>query len=173
MLRWNSQQGGGEIGPFYIPVGTPTCDSYAAGGLPLSILDYQTATSGLVVAASSEVVEIAVTVDLEHSYIGDLSLELEAPSGRVAVLHNRTGGSRNGIAGVYGDDLFPVESLGRFTGERSEGEWLPVLRVHPRRSPGRSPGLRPSGQPLDVPPARLGMPLRLVVRRSAHGTISG
>jgi subtilisin-like proprotein convertase family protein len=36
---------------------------------------------------------VSVDIDIVHTYIGDLRVELVAPSGARALLHNRTGGS--------------------------------------------------------------------------------
>src|SRR3546814_4174964 len=52
----------------------------------------------------------SVSVDIKHTYIGDLKVDLLAPDGSVYGLHNRTGGSANNIIKTYPGDL-SVESL--------------------------------------------------------------
>lgn len=42
-----------------------------------------------------------VAVNIVHTYIGDLKVDLVAPDGSVYVLHNRTGGSANNINKTY------------------------------------------------------------------------
>ena len=42
-----------------------------------------------------------VDVDIVHTYIGDLKVDLVAPDGSVYVLHNRSGGSANNILKTY------------------------------------------------------------------------
>jgi hypothetical protein len=56
----------------------------------------------------------SVAVDIAHTYIGDLIIDLIAPSGRVFNLHNRTGGSADNLVKTYPLDL---------SGERKEGLW--------------------------------------------------
>ncbi|WP_242113061.1 M4 family metallopeptidase [Luteimonas aquatica] len=46
-----------------------------------------------------------VKVDIAHTYIGDLKVDLIAPDGSVYVLHNRTGGSADNINKTYTVDL--------------------------------------------------------------------
>ncbi|WP_226470336.1 M4 family metallopeptidase [Luteimonas panaciterrae] len=46
-----------------------------------------------------------VKVDITHTYIGDLKVDLIAPDGSVYVLHNRTGGSADNINKTYTVDL--------------------------------------------------------------------
>ncbi len=43
----------------------------------------------------------AVAVDIRHTYIGDLKVDLVAPDGSVYVLHNRSGGSADNIIRTY------------------------------------------------------------------------
>ena len=42
-----------------------------------------------------------VAVDIVHTYIGDLKVDLVAPDGSVYTLHNRSGGSANNIDATY------------------------------------------------------------------------
>ncbi|MDD9375238.1 proprotein convertase P-domain-containing protein [Streptomyces sp. ZAF1911] len=41
--------------------------------------------------------DLAVTLDIEHPRFGDLRVVLMAPSGRRAVIHNRTGGDAKNL----------------------------------------------------------------------------
>src|SRR3546814_19052068 len=52
---------------------------------------------------SSDLTE--VDVDITHSYIGDLRVDLVAPAGSVYKLHNRSGGSSNDLPQTYTADL--------------------------------------------------------------------
>src|SRR5690606_40147112 len=58
--------------------------------------------------------ETEVQVDITHSYIGDLRVDLIAPDGSAYVLHNRSGGSSNNIDKTYTVDL---------SGESLNGTW--------------------------------------------------
>ncbi|MEW2413831.1 S8 family peptidase [Streptomyces sp. NPDC046866] len=44
---------------------------------------------------------LAVSVDIKHTYIGDLKVDLVAPDGSVYNLHNRSGGSADNIIKTY------------------------------------------------------------------------
>lgn len=46
-----------------------------------------------------------VAVDIRHTYIGDLKVDLVAPDGSVYTLHNRSGGSADNIIGTYNVNL--------------------------------------------------------------------
>ncbi len=64
--------------------------------------------------SGSGLAETQVKVDIKHTYIGDLKVDLIAPDGSVYVLHNRTGGSANNIKKTYTVDL---------SGESLDGTW--------------------------------------------------
>ncbi|MBD8525547.1 proprotein convertase P-domain-containing protein [Pseudomarimonas arenosa] len=61
----------------------------------------------------------AVAVNIVHTYIGDLKVDLIAPDGSVYVLHNRSGGSADNIVKTYTVNL---------SGEVANGTWK--LRVN-------------------------------------------
>ncbi|WP_438319063.1 S8 family peptidase [Streptomyces sp. HUAS TT3] len=44
---------------------------------------------------------LAVSVDIKHTYIGDLKVDLVAPDGSVYTLHNRSGGSADNVLQTY------------------------------------------------------------------------
>jgi subtilisin family serine protease len=60
-----------------------------------------------------------VAVNIVHTYVGDLKVDLVAPDGSVYVLHNRTGGSADNIVQTYTVNL---------SGEALNGTWN--LRVN-------------------------------------------
>jgi serine protease len=63
--------------------------------------------------------EMAVTVDITHTYIGDLRVTLTSPIGTLATLHDRSGGSA--------DDIHQTYTLSTFNSENAYGTW--TLRV--------------------------------------------
>lgn len=71
---------------------------------------------------------IKVSVEITHTYIGDLLVELFSPTGRRAVLHAREGGSADNLFASYDSDR-PGE-LGALVGLPMQGNW--VLRVSDR-----------------------------------------
>jgi immune inhibitor A len=93
----------------------------------LAIPDNATAgvESAIAIDAPGTVREIAVDVAITHSYIGDLRLELVAPSGVRALLRERSGGGLQNLATVFRSS--DVASLGALAGEAVAGSWR--LRV--------------------------------------------
>ncbi len=96
----------------------------------LAIPDNQTAgvASTIAVATSGIVRRIRVAIDIAHPYIGDLVVELIAPSGRRATLHSRAGGSQDDLVVTY-DSNRPGE-LSTLVGQPMQGGWM--LRVSDR-----------------------------------------
>ena len=58
-------------------------------------------TSTLTLDGEGVVAEIAVSLELEHSYIGDLQITLTSPDGVTVVLHGRDGGASRDIDKTY------------------------------------------------------------------------
>ena len=127
VVRWTSAEGAGVSDPLFLPVDARTCVSVAATGLPVAIADRTTIESSLDILDDLEISDVEVTVDVTHTYRNDLRVDLVSPAGTVVVLHNRSGGSADDIAGVFGVDLTPFVPLSRVDGESSAGTWS--LRV--------------------------------------------
>ncbi len=81
--------------------------------------------STLVQTQTGTVQDILVSVDIEHTYIGDLQVELVAPSGISALLHDKEGEWRDNIKRSYDTASTPL--LQGFIGESIPGDWQ--LRV--------------------------------------------
>ena len=101
----------------------------------LLIPDYQPlgVTSPLEIRHQGKIKKITVTVDITHTYIGDLRVELEAPSDKLVVLHNQTGGSQRDLRETYSLD----DSLSVFMGELIQGTWKLHVKDLVRRDTGR------------------------------------
>ena len=72
-----------------------------------------------------EIGGIRVYVNITHTWIGDLIVEVTSPGGTTVRLHNRSGAWADDIIGTYGLDL-PVDgpgSLDDFIDELSQGDW--------------------------------------------------
>lgn len=93
--------------------------------------------SKLMVNSAGRVSDIKVSLNIEHSYIGDLNIELIAPSGKKVILHKRSGGSQNNIEGTYPLSLSPAEDLKKLTGENVSGEWTLKVGDNAPRDTGR------------------------------------
>lgn len=96
------------------------------GGSGYPISDYSTVASTATISTCDAVYDLTVTVDITHSWIGDLRVTLRGPSGVSVVLHSNTGSSADDIFGTYslsGGSLTSAESLYAFVGEPGAGTW--------------------------------------------------
>jgi subtilisin-like proprotein convertase family protein len=94
---------------------------------PLPIPDGSPAgvVSQLPVSESLVVGDVSVALDIAHTWISDLTVDLRSPAGTVVRLHDRTGGSGDNILRTY-DAAAPPDgpgSLSDFVGEDSLGAW--------------------------------------------------
>jgi subtilisin-like proprotein convertase family protein len=64
---------------------------------------------------------ITVSVDITHTYIGDLIVVLEAPSGTLVDLHRRAGGTADNLITTY--NLVTTQELKNLQGETIKGKW--------------------------------------------------
>ena len=87
----------------------------------ISITDHNTIQDAITVDQSDTATSVSVAVDISHTYIGDLVVELTAPDGTAQTLHSRAGGSANDIDQTYTPD---------FDGTGIAGDW--ILRVSDR-----------------------------------------
>jgi extracellular elastinolytic metalloproteinase len=68
---------------------------------------------------------LKVSVDITHTFIGDLRVELVAPSGQSILLHDQSGGSADNLIRSY--DSVSSPALEALIGEPTHGSW--TLRV--------------------------------------------
>jgi len=73
------------------------------------------------VSANASVKEIEVGMDITHSYISDLIVNLVAPSGSVTTLHSRSGGDADNIIKTY--DFNNNVNLRALIGQQAQGTW--------------------------------------------------
>lgn len=83
-------------------------------------------SSNIAIARAGLVGQITVAVDISHTYIGDLRIELVAPSGRSAVLHSQLGGGTDNLVVSY-DSAAPLSPLAALVRQNMQGNW--TLRV--------------------------------------------
>ncbi|MDH3626316.1 MAG: M14 family zinc carboxypeptidase [Acidobacteriota bacterium] len=127
-VQWLTDQGVGMSDPFFLEIGSGTVDSVPSTDVPknIGIFYAETAVSDLVIPIESSVTnvtDVKVTIDLTHSFIGDIEVAVQSPNGTLVQLHNHGGGSASDIVGTYGVDLTPTQSLDAFNGENSLGTW--------------------------------------------------
>lgn len=82
---------------------------------PVDISDNSLITSTIEIVDPVQIFDLAVSVDISHTWIGDLIVSLTSPDGTVVVLHDREGGSA--------DDLVKTWSLSDFNGDIAAGTW--------------------------------------------------
>ncbi len=119
-----------------------------------AIKDLSTTTSTVTVDQDVPVEKLKLNLDVLHSYKGDLQVTLTSPSGKSAVVHNRTGGSADNVQGSF--------DLSQFAGESAKGEWKLTVEDKAKADVGtlKSWGLeitpkaketpKPSGDPIVV-----------------------
>jgi subtilisin-like proprotein convertase family protein/subtilisin family serine protease len=82
-------------------------------------------TNTIEIEDSGVIVDFRVQVDITHTYIGDLRVDLIAPDGTAVSLHSNTGGSANDLVRTYSVQELPV--LRGLLGKPIGGKWQ--LRV--------------------------------------------
>ena len=83
--------------------------------------DRQGTTSRITVPNSVRIGSMSVSVNITHTYIGDLKVDLVAPNGTVIVLHNRAGGATANLSATY------TTALSGLANQPANGAW--TLRV--------------------------------------------
>ncbi len=64
-----------------------------------------------------------VKLDVTHTYIGDLNIDLIAPDETKIALHSRSGGGNDNIVGTYPSTLEPSGNLNSLLGKPLDGVW--------------------------------------------------
>lgn len=72
-------------------------------------------------AETASITSIKVSVDITHTYRGDLRVTLYAPSGSAVILHNRQGGRADDLKAIF--DLTSTPTLSNLVGQSLTGEW--------------------------------------------------
>jgi subtilisin-like proprotein convertase family protein len=85
-------------------------------------------SSTIAIAQAGTAKSMKVSVDITHTFIADLQVELIAPSGQRATLHSRTGGSQDNLITMY--DSATTSALTPLLSQSVQGQWS--LRVTDR-----------------------------------------
>jgi len=91
--------------------------------------------SRLAVDADGLVEDLSVEVDIEHTYIGDLTVSLTSPDGHTALLHNRRGAHQDNLVHAWTPADTPA--LAALAGVPMAGEWRLRVRDMARLDVGR------------------------------------
>ncbi|MCT7962300.1 S8 family serine peptidase [Laspinema sp. D1] len=95
-----------------------------AGLFPLNLFsssDRPGLISEISIADPSAVADIRVTVDIQHSYLGDLEVYLIAPNGYTVQLQSRTLGNQTRLNRSY--SLQTTPTLRQFCNQSAQGSW--------------------------------------------------
>jgi subtilisin family serine protease/subtilisin-like proprotein convertase family protein len=99
----------------------PQQEYKVASGQLLPLRDVNTTLSALRVEQSGLVKTLAIAINLEHGYLGDLEIYLVAPSQDRILLQNRTLGRRTQLQATY--DLQTTPLLKRIMQRPAQGLW--------------------------------------------------
>jgi subtilisin-like proprotein convertase family protein len=105
--------------------------SYVATDLPLPITDNSTTTSYIVINDAYCIGDVDIELDLLHTFLGDLEIDVTSPEGTTVRLHDRTGGSSDDLHMYYdeeGGDLPDGPGmLSDWEGEIVTGTWTMIV----------------------------------------------
>lgn len=110
----------------YNPAVSQQTFTFTSINVPVGIPDNNATGSSSVLAAGAvtgTVVDVNVTVNITHTYIGDLTVSLVHPDGTTVILHNKTGGSADNIVTSYDTLTVPAQSLSAFNSKSPTGTW--------------------------------------------------
>lgn len=102
------------------------------------IKDLQTSKLTLAVADTNALKSIKVTVDIEHTYIGDLIVRVQPPASTgvsAVTLHNREGGSADNIKKTY--DEVNAPGLAALRGKSPQGTWTLIVDDKAKQDTGK------------------------------------
>jgi subtilisin family serine protease len=102
------------------------------------IQDLKTSKLALAVADTKLLKSLRVTVDIEHTYIGDLVVTVEPPTSMgvaPVILHNREGRGTDNIKKTY--DEISTPGLAAFKGRSPQGTWTLVVQDKERLDTGK------------------------------------
>ena len=120
-----------------------SCILYPSTDTPKQLVDYGTMTSTLAVADIFTVGDTNVTLNIGHTYVGDVTIALVAPDSSQVVLVNQVGGGGDNFVNTVLDDeadtsiaggtapftghFLPSQPLGILDGKASSGDWKLVI----------------------------------------------
>ena len=102
------------------------------------IRDLQSARLALTVPDTSPPKAVRITVDIEHTYIGDLVVTVQPPEGVSAaplLLHNRERGGARDLRQTFDATIRP--DLAALAGQVPQGEWTLAVEDQEREDTGR------------------------------------
>ena len=77
------------------------------------------------------IADIEVELDITHSWIGDLTVQVTGPTGAIALLHERGGRDADNIQRTF--QIADTASLSNFVGQPANGNWTLSAAGHANR----------------------------------------
>ena len=124
-----------------VELATPATPGYVAVHKAIQsvpIRDLKTSRIQVAVGDTKPIKSIRAHVDLEHTWIGDLVVQLRPPAGlgvAKVVLHDRAGGASQNIREAY--DMTSTPGLAALIGQPAEGSWKLEVTDHANRDVGQ------------------------------------
>jgi len=160
--------GSPQLNPTEAPVARPTlsrqplareatAETLKAEATPnLEVKDLSTVTSTVSFDKDVSIDSLKLSMDLAHTYRGDLKVTLTSPSGKTAVVSDRQGGSADDLKGTF--------DLSAFKGEKTKGTWTLTVEDKARADTGtlKNWSLEATGKaegPVDPKPTPSGPPI--------------
>ena len=104
---------------------TPQTNKYMSSTNPNIAIpdntDSQDVTSMINVPVNGTLSSLSVSVDITHTFIGDLNISIIPPGGNAIVLHNQSGGGNDNIDATYESSTHV--GLGTLKGTQINGNW--------------------------------------------------
>ncbi|HYR27776.1 MAG TPA: S8 family serine peptidase, partial [Thermoanaerobaculia bacterium] len=117
-----------------VPAQERTVDQAVQAGLDIPDVG-AVVTSALDIADQGRINEIRIQVDIRHTYIGDLRVDLVAPDGTAVALHSNSGGSARDLVRTFA--VADTPALQPLTGRPVAGRWELRVRDSFRLDVGR------------------------------------
>ena len=144
--QWDGADSGlmlGEIGApgasIRFRAGAKAAGNVARGEVTADLLIPDDLPAGIVspmrLAGNGQAQSLGLRLSITHTYVGDLQVDLIAPSGKVARIHDRAGGNSRDLKGEWLSAAHPA--LAALAGENPAGEWRLAVRDLERRDTGR------------------------------------
>lgn len=127
--------------------------TFNASGLPLNLPDVRSTTVTMSIGSSMVIQNLAVRLNVTHTWVGDLLITLRGPSGQTVTLINRRGGSGQNLTDTIFSDsanasvasgvapfnsVFRPESpLSVFNGSNVRGYWTLTISDQAAGNTGR------------------------------------
>ncbi|PVZ72449.1 proprotein convertase P-domain-containing protein [Pelagibaculum spongiae] len=129
-LQGNYQIGGENLPvDLIIPIllGEPAYET-TSRSLNFTIPDNRSQVEALTINIAADAASVVdeyfqLAVNIRHSYIGDIQMELVSPAGTRVRLKNRSADNQDDLRGSYPADFTPVDSFSAFYGEPMNGTW--------------------------------------------------